>query len=116
MGSTGVLFGADSSIRSLIRTGTPELWASAHLHLGPLPSHQEGEKGRAKLLREFPVYILQVSQMDGSVTRLIGTATAPSTQPSRRLDPLRIPATVRTPGASALIVCAGASARTAAPY
>ena len=43
----------------------PEQWTTAHSHLGRVPSHWEEEKGRTKLLREFPVYILQVSRLDG---------------------------------------------------
>ena len=41
-------------------------------------------KGRAKLLRDFPVLILQVSWLDGPVARLIGSTTAPGNQPAQR--------------------------------
>ena len=76
--------GAYYDIRSPNAPGTPELWTEVCRHLGRLPSHREGEKGRAKLLQEFPVYILQVSRLDGPIIRLIGAATAPTTQTARR--------------------------------
>ena len=76
--------GAYSSLRSTNGLGTPELWTEARRHLGQLTSHWEGEKGRAKLLQEFPVHFLQVSRLDGPVARLIGAAIAPGTQPSQR--------------------------------
>ena len=86
-----------------------------HWHLVGLTSHQEGEEGRAKLLQEFPVLILQVSRLDGRVAMLIEAATAPDTQPAQSLSCPPAPDIVRTPGSSARIGCAGASARTARP-
>ena len=71
--------GAYYGNRSPNGLGTPEIWTAARCHLGRLPSHQEGEKGRAKLLRVFLVYILQVSRLDGPVARLISAATGPGT-------------------------------------
>ena len=44
-----------------------------------------GENGRAKLLREVTVYILQVILTEGPVSRLIGAAAVPSTHPAQRL-------------------------------
>ena len=75
-----------------------------------------GKKGRAKRLREFPVYILQVSWLDGPIARLIDAATAPGTQPARPLVRPPAPAIVGTPGASARIECTDASARNAATF
>ena len=45
------------------------------------PSIGGGEKEWAKLLREVSVHILQVSMIEGPVSRLIGAAAAPDTQP-----------------------------------
>ena len=75
---------AYSGLRSSNGPGTPKLWTAACRHLRRLPSHWEGEKGRSNLLQEFMVYILQLSRLDGTVSRLIGAATAPGTQPARR--------------------------------
>ena len=61
----------------------PKIWMAARRHLGLLPSHREVEKGRAKILREFPVFIVQASWLDGPVARFIVAATAPGTQLSR---------------------------------
>ena len=76
--------GTDSGLCYLNGPGTPKQWTVARRHLGRLPSHQEGEKGRTKILREFSVYILQVSWTDGRVTRLISAAAAHSTEPAQR--------------------------------
>ena len=68
-------------LRSPNGPGTPEIWPAVRCHPGWLPRHQGGEKVSAKILQYFPVHILQVSRLDGTVTRLIGAATAPGTQP-----------------------------------
>ena len=66
-----------------------------------------GEKGRAKLLQEVPIQILQVSLEKGPVNRLIGTADAPGTQPAQRWYFPASLANVGMPGAGARIVRAG---------
>ena len=78
--------GADLGLCSPNETGAPDLLTAVRRHLGWKPTHWEREKGRAKLIRYFPVYILQVSRLDGPVDRLIGAATAPGTGLARRLD------------------------------
>ena len=90
--------GAGSGIRSPNRPGMPELKPADRRHPRRLPSHRGGEKERAKLQQEFLVQVLQASRTGGPVTRLIGAATAPGTQPAQRLDRPAEPATVKTPG------------------
>ena len=76
--------GAGPGLRFPNGPGTPGLWTTERRHLVRLTSHWEGEKGRAKLLREFPVSILQVRWLDRPVARLIGDATTPGAQPDQR--------------------------------
>ena len=74
-----------------------------------------GGGGRAKVLHEFLVQVLQLSHLDGPVARLTGAATAPGTQLARRLACPANPETFGIPGASVRIGCTGTSARTAVP-
>ena len=66
-----------------------------------------GGGGRAKLLQEVLIQILQVSLEQGPVDRLIGAADAPGTQPAKRWSLPAFLANVGMPGASARIVRAG---------
>ena len=59
--------------------------------------------------------VLQVSQADRPISRLIGDATEPVIQPDQLLAYPANPATVGKPGDSEWILCAGTSAKTAAP-
>ena len=72
-----------------------------------------GEKGRAKLLHDIPVCILQVSLVGETVSKLIGSAAVPVTRPALHLALPAGNVNALIPGAGAWIVCAGASARTA---
>ena len=75
------------------------------------PSIGGGEKEWAKLLWEVLVHILQVSLIEGPVSRLIGAAAAPGTQTAQCLTPPAMHTNVKTTEASSRIACGGASAK-----
>ena len=87
--------GADSGLRFPNGPETPELWTATRHHLRRLTSHQRGEKGREKLLQEFPVYILQVSRLDQPVARLIGAGLLDAWPVRLRLRLSECPASVQ---------------------
>ena len=66
-----------------------------------------GERGRAKLLQEVLVIILQVSLEEGPDGRLIGAEATTGAQPVRRYALLASPVKTKT---------AGTSAETTAPF
>ena len=73
--------GAGSSLQFLIKPMTCEQWPVGRCHPRHLPRHQEGKKGRAKILLEVLVKFLPVSLMERPVERLIGAAIATGIQP-----------------------------------
>ena len=93
----------------------PEKYPEDRRHPRRLSSYQRGGEGRAELLWEVLVCILQVSLTEGPVRNLISAAFASGTQPVQLLDPPDAPENVETPGTSARVMFAGASAKTAGP-
>ena len=77
VGATGVLPQSGSSLRYPIIPSTPDPWPADFYHTIWMPSHPGGGKGRANLLWEVLVLILQISLAKRPSDMLISTESAP---------------------------------------
>ena len=67
-----------------IRAGTAKLWLAACRDQGRQPGHQEGKKGREKLLRGvWYSFYGKSTKHDGPKRRPSGAAAAPGTRPAQ---------------------------------